>query len=254
MGVYSPVPMLTRRLQRQIEQRVLVPAVHALRREEIEFRGVLYAGLMITESGPKVLEFNARFGDPECQALVRRLKGDLLAILLATAKGELASIEAPDWDPRVCVGVVAAAEGYPSHPRKGDPISGLESAGDVEDAVVFHAGTARQKDGELVTAGGRVLCVTALGSALDEARERAYAAYDRIAFQGKQCRRDIGLRVAARPLPVEHEGDEAGFEAGGGSSGNAPGPARRGGGTVPRPPRHASGLPQRRPAPGSSPP
>ncbi|HEV8114041.1 MAG TPA: phosphoribosylamine--glycine ligase [Planctomycetota bacterium] len=254
MGVYSPVPMLTRRLQRQIEQRVLVPAVHALRREEIDFRGVLYAGLMITESGPKVLEFNARFGDPEAQALVRRLKGDLLAILLATAKGELASIEAPDWDPRVCVGVVAAAEGYPANPRKGDPISGVESADEVEDAVVFHAGTARQRDGDLVTAGGRVFCVTALGAALDEARARAYSAYDRIAFHGKQCRHDIGLRVAARPIPVDVEGDDGSFEPGAGPAANSAGPGRRAGAPPPRPARHASGFQEKRPAPGGSPP
>jgi phosphoribosylamine--glycine ligase len=209
MGVYSPVPLLTRRIQRQIEQRILVPAVHALRREEIEFRGVLYAGLMITDSGPKVLEFNARFGDPEAQALVRRLKGDLLPILVATAKGELGSIEPPDWDPRVCVGVVAAADGYPAHPRKGDAIRGIEEAEKVDGAVVFHAGTERQKDGDLVTSGGRVLCVTALGAALEEARRAAYAAYDRIGYDGKFCRRDIGLRTERRVATAEGEADGA---------------------------------------------
>jgi len=222
MGVYSPVPALTRRIQRQIEQRILVPAVHALRREEVDFRGVLYAGLMITESGPKVLEFNARFGDPEAQAIVRRLRGDLLPILRAAANGELASIEPPDWDPRVCVGVVAAAEGYPQNPRKGDPISGLEAAARVPDAVVFHAGTARQRDGDLVTSGGRVFCVTALGAALAEARERALAAYDRIVYEGKFCRRDIGLRASARAPAPEPEGDgaEPAGELGGASAGD----------------------------------
>jgi phosphoribosylamine--glycine ligase len=227
MGVYSPVPSLTRRIQRQIEQRILVPAVHALRREEIEFRGVLYAGLMITESGPKVLEFNARFGDPEAQAIVRRLKGDLLPILVAAARGELAGVEPPDWDPRVCVGVVAAAEGYPAKPRLGDPISGLEEAGRVPDAVVFHAGTARHKNGDLVTAGGRVFCVTALGSALGEARERAYAAFEKIAFEGKLCRRDIGLRASRQPAAAEAEGPEATLESGGGGPGaSSPRPRR----------------------------
>jgi phosphoribosylamine--glycine ligase len=205
MGVFSPVPMLTRRIQRQIEQRIIVPAVHALRREEIDYRGVLYAGLMITESGPRVLEFNARFGDPEAQAIVRRLKGDLLPILLATAKGELAKIEPPDWDPRVCIGVVAAADGYPGKVKKGDLVAGIEAADAVEDAVVFQAGTARAKNGDLVTAGGRVLCVTSLGTDLAQARERAYAAYGKVTYGGKFCRTDIGLRAQARPAPAEPE-------------------------------------------------
>jgi phosphoribosylamine---glycine ligase len=226
MGVFSPVPALTRRIQRQIEQRIIVPAVHALRREEIEYRGVLYAGLMITEAGPRVLEFNARFGDPEAQVLVRRLKGDLLPILLATAKGELASIEPPDWDPRVSIGVVAAAEGYPGKIRKGDLVAGIEGAGNVPDAVVFQAGTARAKNGDLVTAGGRVLCVTSLGAEIGEARERAYAAYDRISFEGKFCRRDIGLRSESRAASSEAEADgtdsgPAGSWVPGGSSGRA---------------------------------
>jgi len=251
MGVFSPVPMLTRRLQRQIEQRVLVPAVHALRREEIEYRGVLYAGLMITDSGPKVLEFNARFGDPEVQAIVRRLKGDLLPILLSTAKGELASVEPPDWDPRVCVGVVAAAAGYPGKPRAGDPISGLESADGVADAVVFHAGTRRSADGELVTSGGRVFCVTALGSTLDDAREQAYRVYDRIAFDGKFCRRDIGLRAASRVQAADADAEN-------GEGPPDPGPGARPS-AAPRPQRggkagarQGTRVPGKRPAPGGS--
>lgn len=203
MGVFSPVPELTRRLQRQIEQRVLVPTVHALRREEIEFRGVLFVGLMMTDSGPKVLEYNVRFGDPECQALMRRLKSDLLPILLATAKGELSKIEAPEWDERVCVGVVAAAEGYPGAVRKGDVIEGTQAADQVEEAVVFHAGTERARNGDLLTSGGRVFCVSALGSTVPEARERAYRAYEALQFTGKFCRTDIGARRAARPQPEE---------------------------------------------------
>jgi phosphoribosylamine--glycine ligase len=229
MGVFTPVPTLTRRIQRQIEQRIIVPAVHALRREEIDYRGVLYAGLMITESGPRVLEFNARFGDPEAQALVRRLKGDLLAILLATAKGELAGVEPPDWDPRVCIGVVAAAQGYPGKIKKGDLIAGIESAESVEDAVVFQAGTSRSKNGDLVTSGGRVLCVTALGADLAQARERAYGAYGRVTFDGKFCRRDIGLREASRPVAAEGAGHDSGTGPGGGDRGGAkrfPRPAR----------------------------
>jgi phosphoribosylamine--glycine ligase len=208
MGVFSPVPTLTRRIQRQIEQRIIVPAVHALRREEIDYRGVLYAGLMITESGPRVLEFNARFGDPEAQVLVRRLKGDLLAILLATAKGELAGIEPPDWDPRVCIGVVAAAAGYPGPIKKGDLVAGIEAGEAVPDTVVFQAGTSRAKNGDLLTAGGRVLCVTALGADLAEARDRAYTAYGKVSFDGKFCRSDIGLRAQARP--AANEGPETG--------------------------------------------
>ncbi len=209
MGVYSPVPTLTRRLQHQIEQQILVPSVHALKREDIEFRGVLFVGLMITESGPKVLEFNARFGDPELQAVVRRMKSDLLPILVATADGKLSSVEPPEWDPSVCVGVVAAAEGYPGDVRKGDRISGLDAASSVEDVVVFHAGTARDDAGETVTAGGRVLCVTALGSNLEQSRERAYRAYDRIGFDGKFCRRDIGTRKANRAPEAGARGADA---------------------------------------------
>jgi phosphoribosylamine--glycine ligase len=203
MGVYSPVPLLTRRLQRQIERDIVVPSVHALRREEIEFRGVLFVGLMITEKEPKVLEFNARFGDPEVQAVVRRMKSDLLPILLATAQGKLASVEPPEWEPNVCVGVVAAAEGYPGPVRKGDRIAGLAAAEAVEDVVVFHAGTARDETGDVVTAGGRVLCVTSLGSDLEQARDRAYRAYDLVQFDGKFCRRDIGRRKASRPPEAE---------------------------------------------------
>lgn len=219
MGVFSPVPMLTRRIQRQIEQRIIVPAVHALRREDIDYRGVLYAGLMITESGPRVLEFNARFGDPEAQVLVRRLKGDLLAILLATAKGALASIEPPDWDPRVCIGVVAAADGYPGPIKKGDLVAGIEAGEAVPDTVVFQAGTARAKNGDLVTSGGRVLCVTALGADLAEARERAYTAYGQVTFDGKFCRRDIGLRAQARPVPGD--GPDAAPRSSGGAVGSS---------------------------------
>jgi phosphoribosylamine--glycine ligase len=198
MGVYSPVPTLTRRIQKQIEQKILVPSIHALRREEIEFRGVLFVGLMMTEKEPKVLEFNARFGDPEVQAVVRRMKSDLLPILHATATGSLASVEPPEWDPRVCVGVVAAAEGYPGTVRKNDLVSGLDAAGRVDEVVVFHAATARDERGDVVTTGGRVLCITALGDNLDEARARAYAGYDAVHFDGKFCRRDIGMRQSGR--------------------------------------------------------
>ncbi|MCY2961802.1 MAG: phosphoribosylamine--glycine ligase [Planctomycetota bacterium] len=211
MGVFSPVPSLTKRIQKQVEQRVVVPSVHALRREEIPFRGVLYAGLMMTEAGPRVLEFNTRFGDPETQAFVRRLKSDLLPVLIAAADGKLGETEAVEWDERVCVGVVAAAEGYPGVVRTGDPIDGLEAAEQVPEVVVFHAATQRTPKGDIVTAGGRVLCITAMGKDIDEARQRAYEAYDRVQWQGKFCRRDIGKRETARrertpePLPPPQE-------------------------------------------------
>ena len=216
MGVTSPVPLLTRRLHKQIEQRILLPTVHALRQEGIPFRGVLFCGLMITEGGPRLLEYNVRFGDPECEILMRRLESDLFPILLATAEGRLGEIEPPEWDARPCVGVVAAAEGYPSAPRKGDRIRGLEEAGRVEGVVAFHAGT-RADAADVLTNGGRVLCVTALGSkgssteAFETARSRAYEAYDHIEWNGKFCRRDIG----ARPLRTAQPGAGGGGEASG---------------------------------------
>jgi phosphoribosylamine--glycine ligase len=200
MGVLSPVPSLTRRLQRQIEQRVLVPSVHAFKREGIEFRGTLFVGLMMVESGPKVLEYNARFGDPEAQVLMRRMKSDLVPYLVATAEGRLSEMEAPEWDARTCIGVVCAADGYPESYPKGDVVSGLAKAEELEDVVVFHAGTRVDplNNGEIVTDGGRVLCVTAFGADLEEARARVYEAVDRIDWNGKFCRRDIGDREAAR--------------------------------------------------------
>jgi phosphoribosylamine--glycine ligase len=182
---------------------------------------------MITEAGPRVLEFNARFGDPECQAVVRRIASDLLPILLACADGKLESIEPPEWDPRVCVGVVAAAEGYPGPVRKGDPIDGLLAAEEVPEVVVFHGGTAFSREGEVVTAGGRVLCITALGADLDEARARAYEAYDRIRWQGKFCRRDIGVRDRARRARVREVANGSGGAGEGASPGQHGGPRPR---------------------------
>lgn len=207
MGVYSPVHELSKRIYKQIEQHVLLPTVHMLRREGIDFRGVLFIGLMLTEAGPRVIEYNVRFGDPECQALMRRLSSDVFPILLAAANGDLGSITPPSWDQRSCVGVVAAAEGYPQGPRKGDRITGLEQAAEVESAVVFHGGTKRtvtlDGDEELVTNGGRVLTVTALGKDAQVAARRAYDAYDKVRFAGKFCRRDIGTRREARRARAE---------------------------------------------------
>jgi phosphoribosylamine---glycine ligase len=197
MGVYSPAPSLSRRLLRQIEQRIVLPSIHGLRREGIDFRGVLYVGLMITEQGPKVLEYNVRFGDPEMQAIVRRFKSDLLPYLNATARGKLAAMDPPEWDSRFVVGVVGASDGYPGGYRKGDRIRGIAEAEKNPEVLVFHAGTS-EIDGKVVTAGGRVLCVTAMGETIEAAREEAYAAYDVLNWAGKFCRRDIGTRVEHR--------------------------------------------------------
>src|SRR5262245_37457623 len=206
MGIVSPVSFVTARLMRQIESRVLLTALHGLRVEGIDYRGVLYAGLMITEAGPRVLEFNCRFGDPETQAIVRRLRSDLVPYLLAVARGELEKEQAPEWAERTCVGVVAAAQGYPASYEKGHVIQGLAEAGAVPDAVVFQAGTKSDR-GQVLTNGGRVLCVTALGRDVHAAREQAYRAVDLVRWSGKFARRDIGL-----PRPARHAlgGDDGG--------------------------------------------
>jgi phosphoribosylamine---glycine ligase len=210
MGVYSPVPALGRRVLRQVEQHILLPTLDGMRRDGITYRGVLFVGLMLTAQGPRVLEYNCRFGDPEAQACLRRMKSDLVPYLVATARGKLEELEAPEWDARTCVGVVAASEGYPGKYRMGDVIDGLDSAASVSEVVVFHAGTrlqdARSGERQVVTAGGRVLCVTSLGEDMQLARQRAYQACDRIRWDGKFCRRDIGLerklRVLEEPLPA----------------------------------------------------
>jgi phosphoribosylamine---glycine ligase len=186
---------------------VLIPTLDGMRRDELEYRGVIFVGLMLTAQGPRVLEYNCRFGDPETQACVRRMQSDLVPYLLATARGSLEDLEAPRWDERACVGVVAASEGYPGSYRKGDAIDGLEEAARTPEVIVFHAGTrsVRARDGsrQVLTDGGRVLCVTALGGDVTQARERAYGAFDAIRWDGKFCRRDIGLerrRRAEEPL------------------------------------------------------
>ncbi|TAJ18575.1 MAG: phosphoribosylamine--glycine ligase [Planctomycetota bacterium] len=207
MGVLSPAPWVTRRLMRQIESRVLLPTLHALTIEEVEFQGLLYAGLMVNDGGPRVLEFNCRFGDPETQVLVRRFKSDLVPYLVAAADGKLADMEPPEWDARVCIGVVMCAEGYPGEYRKGDPILGLEKADAVGDVVAFVAG-AKQQGKALVTSGGRVLCVTALGADVEEARAKAYEACGLVRWQGAFFRRDIGLRRERAPVgPPDSHGE-----------------------------------------------
>ncbi len=190
MGAYSPTPLVDDEMLHWIEEHVLVPTVHAMKRMRRPFRGVLYAGLMITNQGPKVLEYNARFGDPECQPLLMRLKTDLVDVLEAAADGRLDEIESLEWDPRPAVCVVMASEGYPGSYTKGHPIRGLAEAGEVPDVKVFHAGTTL-REGQVVTSGGRVLGVTALGSSIPNAKLQAYTAVKKIRWDGAWCRKDI---------------------------------------------------------------
>ncbi|MCA9299786.1 MAG: phosphoribosylamine--glycine ligase, partial [Phycisphaerales bacterium] len=191
MGAYCPSPAIDEDLMAKIERDVLVPTVDSLKREGIEFRGVLYAGLMLTHSGPKVLEYNVRFGDPECQPLMARLRGDAVDLFLRTATGTLHDADF-DWDPRAACTIVLAAHGYPDDPRKGDVIHGLDAV--PADVLVDHAGTKRIGD-DIVTNGGRVLAVTALGDTLADARVAAYDAASRIRFDGMQYRTDIGADI-----------------------------------------------------------
>ena len=197
MGAFCPSTLVDDALMERIQREILLPVIDSMRRREIDYRGILYAGLMLTQSGPKVLEFNARFGDPECQVLLPRLKSDALHMLHATATGRVESLELA-WHPGAAVGVVLASRGYPQAPELGHPIHGVEDAQALENVYVDHAGTRIDKaTGQLVTAGGRVLTVTALGETLHEARERAYEAASRISFQGKQFRTDIALQKPA---------------------------------------------------------
>jgi len=190
MGAYCPAPLVDDEKLRWIEGHVLVPTVHAMKRARRPFKGVLYAGLMMTHQGPKVLEYNVRFGDPECQPLLMRLRTDLVDLLEATADGRLEQFDALDWDPRPAVCVVMASEGYPGSYTKGHPIRGLDEAARLPDVKVFHAGT-KEQDGQVVTAGGRVLNVTALGPTIAEAKLGAYTAVKCIRWHGAWCRKDI---------------------------------------------------------------
>ncbi len=195
MGAYSPVPAVGADQAAELVARVHQPVLDELRRRGIDFHGVLYAGLMLTAEGPKVLEFNARFGDPETQAILPRLRSDLLALLSAAASPAGLASASLEWDPRPAVTVVLASAGYPESSHSGDVITGLD--GVAAEVAVTHAGTASGGDGHIVTAGGRVLSVTALGSDIVQARTTAYRAADAIAFDGRQLRRDIAARVVS---------------------------------------------------------
>jgi phosphoribosylamine---glycine ligase len=194
MGAYCPTPLVDDALMTTIQREVLVPIVDAMRRDGTEFKGVLYAGLMLTAGGPKVLEFNTRFGDPECQPLMMRLKGDLLNIIIATCEGTLGDVDL-GWDPRCCCCVVLASGGYPGTYETGKPITGIDDAEQDPDVKVFHAGTVLRNGGDMVTAGGRVLSVCAMGADLKEAQQKANAACEKIRFDGAFYRKDIGFRV-----------------------------------------------------------
>jgi phosphoribosylamine--glycine ligase len=195
MGAYSPAPVVTPEVHNRVMREIILPTVRGMAADGVPFTGFLYAGLMIDDEGaPRVVEFNARLGDPETQPIFMRLKSDFFQILEHAIDGTLDRAEAR-WDRRAALGVVLAASGYPDAPRKGDEIHGLPKAG--EDFHVFHAGTA-EKDGKVVTNGGRVLCVTALGDKVKIAAERAYEIVDRIQFDGMQYRRDIGHRAFGR--------------------------------------------------------
>ena len=194
MGTYSPAPILNKDLTQEIMQKFIIPTVDGMKKEGHIYRGVLYAGLMITENGPKLIEYNARFGDPETQVLLMRLKTDLLPALIACADGTLDQINL-DWDRSAAICVVMAANGYPAEYKKGTSIKGLQKAGKIEGTQIFHAGTLLNQRGDLIANGGRVLGITSLGEDLTMAQKRAYAAVDLIDWTDGFCRRDIGWRA-----------------------------------------------------------
>lgn len=196
MGAYSPARVLTPELEAQVLSRIIAPTVKAMADAGMPYSGVLYAGLMLTEEGPKLIEYNARFGDPECQVLMTRYAGDLAALLHAASTGTLAGAAPPAFASDYALTVVMAANGYPATPEKGGAIHGIADA-EAGGVRVFHAGTARE-GGQIVAAGGRVLGVTATGRTVTEAQARAYAAVDKLDFQTGFCRRDIGWREVAR--------------------------------------------------------
>ncbi|HET6896708.1 MAG TPA: phosphoribosylamine--glycine ligase [Vicinamibacteria bacterium] len=196
MGTVSPSTSLSLDMHKQIMQEIILPTIGGLSAEGRRYQGVLYAGLMITDKGPRVLEFNARFGDPETQVIMARMRSDIVPILQGVAEGHLKETKI-DWAKEAAVCVVVTARGYPDAPETGDPIHGLEALQGQSDVMVFHAATAN-RDGEIVTVGGRVLGVTALGANLDAAVQRAYGAVKKVSFEGMHYRKDIGQKALAR--------------------------------------------------------
>jgi len=200
MGAYSPARVLTPELEAAAMDLIVRPTAQAMVAMGTPFSGVLYAGLMLTTDGPQLIEYNVRFGDPECEVIMPRIEGDVAALLHAVATGRLGEIARPVLKDAVAAAVVIAAEGYPGTPRKGGTIDGIEAAEREHGVTVFHAGTARHGSGTLLAAGGRVLAVTALGATLGEARARAYRGVDAIDFADGFHRRDIGWRELAREV------------------------------------------------------
>lgn len=200
MGAYSPAPIVTKELFSEILDKIIYRIINGLVKEGIEYKGVLYAGIMLSEQGPKVLEFNVRFGDPETQAILPRLKSDLLEVMLAASEGKLTRFKSLNWDKRACVCVVCASGGYPGNYEKGKEIFGLGTAAAMKDVVVFHAGTKdlahpRTRELKIVTNGGRVLGVTGLGNTIKEAVDKTYQAVEKINFEGMHYRKDIGRKA-----------------------------------------------------------
>lgn len=200
MGAYSPAPIVNEDLLNKIQARVIDPVIRGMLREGNPFKGVLYAGLMITAQGPMVLEFNTRFGDPEAQAVLPRMKNDLMEVLLATCEGRLNQIRM-HWDKRNCVCIVMSSSGYPGKYETGKEISGLKDAAELKNTIVFHAGTTKEGD-KYLTAGGRVLGVTGLGADIEKAIDTAYEAADKIKFEKCFFRRDIGMKAVRH---IQHE-------------------------------------------------
>ncbi|CAN7472279.1 phosphoribosylamine--glycine ligase [Rhizobium sp. LjRoot254] len=198
MGAYSPAPVMTEEMITRTMTEIIEPTIRGMAEMGHPFSGVFFAGLMITDKGPELIEYNVRFGDPECQVLMLRLKSDLMELLLATAKGELDGMTA-EWSDETALTVVMASKGYPGSYAKGTPIEALPEDG--EDVRVFHAGTSMSED-QLIATGGRVLNVTALGKTVSEARDRAYQAVEGVVWDGGFCRKDIGWRAIARETEV----------------------------------------------------
>jgi len=194
MGAYSPAPIVTVDILKEVMDKIIYRTIDGLAKEGMDYRGVLYAGIMLTKEGPQALEFNVRFGDPETQAILPRLKSDLVEVMLATSVGKLSKIGALEWDIGACVCVVCAAGGYPGNYTKDKEISGLDQVAKLDDLVVFHAGTKRIGD-KVLTSGGRVLGVTGLGVTIKEAINKTYQAVEKIKFEGMQYRKDIGKKA-----------------------------------------------------------
>jgi phosphoribosylamine--glycine ligase len=197
MGAYSPAPVATKAVEAAIMDEIIRPTVAGMAAEGRPFKGVLFAGIMVTRDGPKLIEFNVRFGDPECQAIMLRMKSDLLPALMAVRDGTLSRFDLR-WSDDTALVVVMAAKGYPERPETGTRIRGLKAASQVEGVTVFHAGTRRNEAGDITASGGRVLGIAATGKTVLQAQERAYRAVDAIDWPGGFCRRDIGWRAIER--------------------------------------------------------